>query len=288
MDLNIYEVGPRDGLQNSKFSLTTEEKTRMVDELYHAGLKNIEIASFVNPKKVPNMADAEEIFESTRHLGDFDVLIPNSRGLDRAKAVGAKKFNVFFSHSDEFNMRNLGKGLEDVFAEQKYMLEDENKENIRAYLSCAFGCPIQGSPKEHKLLDAIKKADEIAGTVVLCDTIGAAHPTKMLQTLQLTKGIEAEVALHLHERKIGGNPIFGNVGAAVAWGVTNFDASIAGLGGCPFIPNSGSNLSTNALIHWANNRGYETGIELNDLLSVTSWLLNKKNHYEDLPPELIV
>ena len=172
MDLNIYEVGPRDGLQNSEFSLTTGEKTRMIDELYHAGLKNIEIASFVNPKKVPNMADAEGVVESTRHLDDFGVLIPNSRGLDRAKAVGAKKFNVFFSHSDEFN-------------------------------------------------------------------------------------------------------------------ITNFDSSIAGLGGCPFIPNSGSNLSTNTLIHWADNNGYDTGIDIYDLSSVTHWLLNKKRLGNSLKSTII-
>ena len=287
MDLNIYEVGPRDGLQNSEFSLTTGEKTRMIDELYHAGLKNIEIASFVNPKKVPNMADAEGVVESTRHLDDFGVLIPNSRGLDRAKAVGAKKFNVFFSHSDEFNIRNLGKQLEDAFPEQKYMLEGENKDNIRAYLSCAFGCPFEGSPKEHELRDVIQKADEIAGTVVLCDTIGASHPTKMVKTLELTRGIDAEVALHLHQRKGRADTMFSNVKAATEWGVTNFDSSIAGLGGCPFIPNSGSNLSTNTLIHWADNNGYDTGIDIYDLSSVTHWLLNKKRLGNSLKSTII-
>ena len=279
-DIEIYEVGPRDGLQNSEFSLTTAEKIRMITELHRGGLKNIEIASFVHPKRVPNMSDAEDVFLETKHLGDFDVLIPNQRGFDRAKAVGVNNFNVFFSPSDEFNLRNLGRTLDMAYPDIKNMLEDENRDNVRAYISCAFGCPFEGMPKENKMREVLKMADEIATEVVLCDTIGSSYPTKMVQTLEMTRRLDADVALHLHQRKNETSNVFANVEAAVEWGVTKFDASIAGLGGCPFIPQSGSNLSTNQLINWAHNSGHETGIELEDLWNVTDWMLHKNREIE--------
>lgn len=276
MELNIYEVGPRDGLQNSSFRLSSEEKISMVSQLHKAGLKNIEVTSFVHPRMVPHLADAEAVFEGTKHLGKLDALIPNRKGFERAKKVGVENFNVFFSQSNEFNRRNLGKNLDRVYPEFVDMLEDVDKANVRAYISCAFGCPFEGAPKEHKLKEAIEMATELADTVVLCDTIGEGHPTKIKRTLELTRGIDAEVALHLHHRKDKNTNIFANVAAALDWGVNNFDASIGGLGGCQFIPYSGNNLSTNELINWADNNGYETGIELNDLIEINNWILKKE------------
>jgi hydroxymethylglutaryl-CoA lyase len=272
MDIEIYEVGPRDGIQNSSFSISTNQKIHMISELYKAGLTNMEITSFVNPKYVPKMADAKEVFNSTKHLGDFDVLIPNQRGFDTAKELGAKKFNVFFSPSKEFNRRNLNRTLEEKFTELDSMLVDIDRKNVRAYVSCAFGCPFEGKPTEHSLRNAMLKADYLADTIVLCDTIGVAHPTQMLQTLEMTKKLDANIALHLHENKKIKNDIFSNIKVAAEWGVGIFDSSINGLGGCPFIPNSGGNLSTNQLIHWAHNNGYETGIELNNLEYITSYV----------------
>lgn len=278
MTLEIYEVGVRDGLQNSSFHITTEEKKYMVESLYNAGLKQMEIASFVNPKLVPQMADAKEIFEATKHLDDFDVLIPNKKGLQNAQEVGAKNFNVFFSVSNSFNLRNLNKNLDEIYSELHSMLEDINKENIRVYISCAFGCPIENKPKEKDLVNAIEKASMLGKEVVLCDTIGVAHPTQILQTLELTRKADCEIALHLHQNKEIKRDIFSNVKAAVDWGVDKFDSSIAGLGGCPFIPKSGSNLSTNKLIQWAYDNNYETNIELEDLNEVTAWVQNKRGY----------
>lgn len=272
MHINIYEVGPRDGLQNSAFDVDTQQKIHMIDELYRAGLTNMEITSFVHPKLVPKMADAERVYEGTKHLGDFGVLVPNERGLQRALQVGATKFNVFFSPSNAFNSRNLGKGLETTFHHYSAMLEDIDMDNVRAYISCAFGCPFEGRIKEHELVDSINKAAQLADTVVLCDTIGACHPTQMLQTLELTRGIDADIALHLHHDLQKHDNMFTNIKAAVDWGVDTFDSSIGGLGGCPFIPHSGGNLSTNALIEWAHSNGYETGIELDDLEDITNWV----------------
>jgi len=273
--MNIYEVGPRDGIQNSPIPITTSEKIFMIESLHSAGLTNMEITSFVNPKLVPQMSDAKEVFTATQHLGELDVLIPNQRGFDTAKELGAKNFNIFFSPSKEFNRRNLNRTLEEKFTELDSMLVDVDRKNVRAYVSCAFGCPFEGKPTEHSLRNAMLKADYLADTIVLCDTIGVAHPTQMLQTLEMTRGLDANIALHLHENKKVSNDIFANVKVALDWGVETFDSSINGLGGCPFIPNSGGNLSTNALIHWAHNNGYDTGIELENLSEITQWVIRK-------------
>lgn len=278
MTLQIYEVGPRDGIQNSSFEVTTDEKISMIESLYKAGLKEIEITSFVHPKLVPQMADAKEVFEKTKSIGDFDVLIPNKKGLDNAKEIGAENFNVFFSVSNSFNQRNLRKNLDEIYSELHSMLEDINRENIRVYISCAFGCPIENKPKEKDLVNAIEKATTLGKEIVLCDTIGVAHPTQILQTLELTRKVDSEIALHLHQNKEIKRDIFSNVKAAVDWGVDKFDSSIAGLGGCPFIPKSGSNLSTNKLIQWAYDNNYETNIELEDLNEITEWVKNKRGY----------
>ena len=270
--ISIYEVGPRDGLQNWEGSLTTDEKISLINDLYDAGLTEIEITSFVHPKRVPNLADAENVVVGTKGLADFGVLVPNLKGFERAKDVGATRFNVCFSPSEEFNVRNWGKRLDVLYAEYAEMLNGVDKENVRVYVSCAFGCPYEGLPNEYKMLRVLKMASELGNTVVLCDTVGACYPSKLLQTLELTRGLPVEIALHLHE---GANDMFRNVEAAIEWGVTTFDASVGGLGGCPFMPNSGNNLSTNRLIEWAHSRGYQTGVNLAELTRLANWLKNK-------------
>tara|TARA_R100000353_G_scaffold68121_1_gene52891 strand:+ start:165 stop:1010 length:846 start_codon:yes stop_codon:yes gene_type:complete len=273
-DLSIYEVSPRDGLQNSSFEMSVDEKVYLVESLFHAGLDEMEVASFVNPKYVPQMAGSKEVFSQTKHLGDFGTLIPNQRGFDDAKSLGVSKFNVFFSTCEEFNRRNLNRSFDEKYLELESMLEEVDQSDVRVYVSCAFGSPFSGLPDEHKLRDVVEKASHLSDEVVLCDTVGTCHPTLMLRTLELVKDVDATLALHLHENK-NGSKIMSNVEAAVRWGVTKFDASVAGLGGCPFIPGSGKNLSTNEFIKWANNNNYETGIEIDSLEEITQ-LLNRK------------
>jgi len=273
-DLSIYEVSPRDGLQNSSFDMSVDEKVYLVESLFHAGLDEMEVASFVNPKYVPQMAGSKEVFSQTKHLGDFGTLIPNQRGFDDAKSLGVSKFNVFFSTCEEFNRRNLNRSFDEKYLELESMLEEVDQSDVRVYVSCAFGSPFSGGVNEYKLKEVVEKASYLSDEVVLCDTIGACHPTLMLRTLELVKGTDAELSLHLHENKTGSR-IMDNVEAAVRWGVTKFDASVAGLGGCPFIPGSGKNLSTNEFIKWANDNNYETGIEIDSLEEITQ-LLNRK------------
>ena len=130
MNIEIYEVGARDGIQNSNFTISTSQKIKMIEGLYKAGLKNMEITSFVNPKYVPKMIDAKEVFERTKYLDSFGVLVPNQKGMDRAKEVGAEKINVFFSPSNSFNLRNLGTDLETAYLEIKKMLHDTDRKML--------------------------------------------------------------------------------------------------------------------------------------------------------------
>ena len=175
--IKIYEVGPRDGLQNWEYSLTTDEKVGLINGLYDAGLTEMEITSFVHPKRVPNLADAENVVSRTKGLADLGVLVPNLKGFERAKGVGATKFNVCFSPSEEFNVRNWGQTLNEVYEEYFLMLKEENRENVRVYVSCAFGCPYEGLPNEYKMLKVLKMASHLGNTVVLCDTVGACYPS---------------------------------------------------------------------------------------------------------------
>jgi len=263
-DVSIYEVGPRDGLQNIQEQTPTTDKIDLIRKLRNAGLQDIEVTSFVHPKLVPNMADAEEVFTATKDIGNFSVLIPNQKGFDRAKAVGAEKLNVFFSASEMFNQANLGKNMDDIVAELDSMLQETDTKNVRAYISCAFGAPNE-KVNERKLLEAIQAADHMADSVVLCDTIGIAHPSSVHRTLELTRHIDADIALHLHHRKNKRDNMFPNIQTALDWGVTQFDASIGGLGGCPFVAGSGSNLSTNDMVRFLDNNDYETGLVVSDL-----------------------
>ena len=271
-DVNLYEVGPRDGLQNIEEFTPTNEKIDLIHRLYDVGLKQMEITSFVHPKYVPNMADAEEVFQATRDIDNFAVLVPNQRGMDRAKAAGAEKVNVFFSASDSFNQANLGKNMDEIVGELDSMLQDTDTKNVRAYVSCAFGAPNE-SVNERKVLEAMQAAQHMGDTVVLCDTVGKAHPSIIYRTLELSKHIDADIALHLHHRKDKKDNMFANIQTALEWGITEFDTSIGGLGGCPFVHGSGSNLSTNDMVRFLDKMGYETGldiVELNEIAKIYS------------------
>ena len=268
-DVTIYEVGPRDGLQNIAVNTPTDDKICMIQRLHYAGLKNMEITSFVHPKLVPNMSDAEDVFTATKAIDDFSVLVPNQKGLDRAKAVGAKKFNVFFSPIETFNKANLGTDMDTSIDNISTMLHDTDRENVRAYISCAFGTTTE-RVNEHRLLWAMQAADNFADTVVLCDTVGIAHPSSMVRTLELSKHIDANIALHLHHTKNKRDNMFPNIQAALDWGITEFDASIGGLGGCPFMKGSGSNLSTNDMVKYLHKNNYETGLEIWELNAIAN------------------
>jgi len=266
-DFSIYEVGPRDGLQSADTITPTRKKVELIEQIANAGITNIEVGSMVNPEKVPNMADSDIVFKQISYLQshcELGMLVPNRIGVNRAREVGAQKFNIFFSPSEYFNRNNLGRNTHSVISHYCEALHGIQKEDVRVYLSTAFGCPIVGEIPAEDMRRALNWADNLGSSVVMCDTIGNATPTLIHETLKYTEEIDADIALHLHHGTRRGK-MADNLSAAFDCGVTQFDSSIGGLGGCPFIPGSGGNLATEELIAWATKENLDCGVSLDEL-----------------------
>ena len=272
-DFSIYEVGPRDGLQNASFSVSTEEKIQLIRSLANAGLTDMEVGSFVHPQIVPSMADSAAVFEEVADYGDFSVLVPNEKGLDRALTVGAENFNIFFSPSEAFNLRNLGKTREDVMKEYLRMLDKIPDSKVRVYLSVLFGCPFEGKIPDDIIYESIFEASLLGDTVVLCDTIGQATKNDIQKICEYAEDFKADFALHLHHKPNENERALALVEEAIAGGITEIDASIGGLGGCPFIPGSSGNVATEQLL---NIPGYDCGIDSDSLLPAIEWVSKRK------------
>jgi len=265
-DISVYEVGPRDGLQSASVSLSTGQKVQMITSLHESGINSIEVGSFVHPRRVPNMADSEDVYLGVADLKcKLGVLVPNERGLRRAQSVGATKFNIFLSPSETFNKNNLRMGLSDIFSNYRSMLYGIPKEDIRVYVSHAFGCPIEGKADPDYLLDTLTKSALLGDDVVLCDTVGMADAEDMKSVLELTEDVRANWSLHLHHNYQVHDKILNNVQIGYDYGITQFDSSIGGLGGCPFSPGSGANLATEALVGWADKNNLDTGVSIESL-----------------------
>lgn len=268
-DFSIYEVGPRDGLQSADTITPTRKKVELIEKIAQVGIPAIEVGAMVNPDKVPNMADSGHVFSRVAYLEslcecELGMLVPNKKGVDRAKEVGVSKFNVFFSPSDYFNTNNFGRTLSSIFTSYCQALDGIPKEDIRVYVSTAFGCPMIGEIPKESMMRALNWADTLGSKVVLCDTVGRANPTLITETMRLTDNIDADIALHLHHGPRKGR-MEDNLSAAFDCGVTQFDSSIGGLGGCPFIPGSGGNLATEQLVSWAMKESLDCGVTIDDL-----------------------
>ena len=257
LDISLYEVGPRDGLQSHSKLIPTSTKIELIQMLHDAGLTNIEVASFVNPHIIPNMADAEEVFSGVRHLNPH-VLVPNYRGMERAKKVGAEKINIFFSADDNFNRSNLGMGLEDILSHYEKMLKGVLLSDVRVYISCFFDPEINQDY-------AIERATALGSKIVLCDTDGKATPEivreKLNSLVWLSKiypESNVEFSVHFHKGK---SPLIENVNAAYDAGIREFDCSIGGMGGCPLFPNSNGNLPTEEIVQWAKEKNINCGVD---------------------------
>mgnify|MGYP003121946288 FL=1 len=253
MKVTVYEVGPRDGLQSLKQFIPTEIKKGLIDELYKAGLTHIEETSFAHPKYVPQMADAEKVFTKG------SVLVMNQRGLDRALSTGAEKINIVFSPCEEFNIKNFGKTRSELITMYYVMLNGIPKDNIRVYISMAFGSPYSGiiSPKMMRL--CIKDAKLLGETVVFSDTVGAATKEEVALWTDIAKENNLKTAIHIHHN--GDEQVaIRTVRYALLEGIREIDSSIGGLGGCPFVQESGANLSTETLVRHLNVWGFDCGI----------------------------
>ena len=253
MNVTVYEVGPRDGLQNLKQFIPTKIKVGLIEELYKAGITNIEETSFAHPKYVPQMADAEKVFTKG------SVLVMNQRGLERALSVGAEKINIVFSPCEEFNMKNLGKTRSELITMYYTMLNGIPKENIRVYISMAFGSPYSGVVTPNMMEICIKDAKILGNTVVFSDTIGVATKEEVSLWADIAKENNIKSAIHIHHNG-DEQKALRTVRDALFEGITEIDSSIGGLGGCPFVKESGANLSTETLVRHLNAWGFDCGI----------------------------
>lgn len=257
MKVSVYEVGPRDGLQGLEQPVSTETKIQLINALYNAGLKNIEETSFAHPRLVPQMADAEDVYQQG------SVLVMNKRGYDRAMSVGAEKINIVFSPCETFNMNNMGKTRSEIVLMYKTFMKIP-KENVRVYISMAFGSPYSGDVAPMVMKNCLNDAKMFGDTVVFADTIGTGsrNEVALWAEMAIMKGLKP--ALHLHHK---GNEekALSLVKMGLINGIKEFDSSIGGLGGCPFTENSGSNLSTETLVRHLNAWGFDCGLVEDDL-----------------------
>ena len=274
--VRIHEVGARDGLQNEKSTVPTEVKAEFVRRLAEAGLTTIEATSFVHPKWVPQLADAEELFPLVSDLPvALPVLVPNDRGLDRALALGARRVAVFASATESFAKANLNRTLDEslgVFDPVVRRAKDEGL-HVRGYVSMCFGDPWEGAVPLHQVARVCKAlvamgCDELS----LGDTIGVATPGHVLELLSLLneEGVPTNViGVHFHDTY---GQALANTYAALEHGVTTVDASAGGLGGCPYAKSATGNLATEDLVWMLRGLGIDTGVDLDRLVATSAWM----------------
>jgi hydroxymethylglutaryl-CoA lyase len=274
--VTVVEVGPRDGLQNEAAIVPAAEKVRLIERLADAGLPVVEATSFVSPRAVPQLADADEVLRAVRRRPGvrYPVLVPNLRGLERALAAGADSVAVFTAASEEFARANINMTVAESLLAFAPVLQRALAEGMwtRGYVSTAFGCPYQGAV-EPAVVAGVAAA--LAGLgceqVSIGDTIGVGRPEQVTEVVAAVAGsVPVErLALHLHDT---GGRALENVAAGLDAGVRVFDSSAGGLGGCPFAPGAPGNLATEALVGFLHERGFETGVDLGAVRETGAWM----------------
>lgn len=278
----ITDVAPRDGLQNQPIHLSTGEKIELIRLLAAAGVASIEATSFVSPKAVPQLADAGQLVPALAKQHPqlrFSVLVPNLKGLERAQAAGVTEIAVVLAASDTMNRKNINMDLVQAAEVSEQTLHAAHAAGLRtrAYLAVAFACPFEGKTPVETVLQLARRLQQVgAGEVVIADTIGAAAPADVQRLLRALKGVvpSERTGVHFHDTR--------GLGAANAWaaldeGVRRFDASVGGIGGCPFAPGAAGNLATEDLVLLAQQSGFATGIDLKALLPAIEFAEMKLN-----------
>ncbi|MCJ9560016.1 hydroxymethylglutaryl-CoA lyase [Acinetobacter baumannii] len=276
--VNIVEVGPRDGLQNEKQSISFDDKIELIQRLSRAGINYLEAGSFVSSKWVPQMAATQEIFSYLKDQSNskriYAALVPNLKGLESALKTEVKEIAVFIAASESFSKKNINKSIEEAVATTRDVINEALKHNIkvRGYLSCVLGCPYEGQIDIKTVVQLTKQLIDF-GTyeVSLGDTIGVGTPFK---TRELIRALKEEVPVskiagHFHDTY---GQALANVWVSLEEGIRTFDSSIAGLGGCPYAKGASGNLATEDLIYMLHNSGYETGVDLQKLIDAGDFI----------------
>lgn len=271
--VRIVEVGPRDGLQNETAFVETREKIAFVNRLADAGHTMIEVSAFVSPKRVPQMADAAEVFAGiARRPGvRYTALVPNLQGLSRAREARVDEVAVFPAASETFSKRNINQTVDEALATTKRICDEAQAAGlrVRAYLSTSFGCPFEGAVPSARVAELTARLVDLgAYEVALSDTIGIAHPRQVSEVLnEVTRRVpSANLALHFHDTR--GTALV-NVYAGLEAGVSTFDASAGGLGGCPYAPGATGNLATEDLVYLLDGLGIATGTRLEAIVEAS-------------------
>jgi hydroxymethylglutaryl-CoA lyase len=261
----LQEVGPRDGLQNEKRSLDPETRARIIDDLVAAGLPRIQIGSFVNPKRVPQMAGTDDVWRKLTRNPDtrYSVLVLNQRGLDQAEAAGIPHVEIYVSASETHSLKNSGTTVEKALSEASAMIDQALGRGlgVTAGVMCAFGCHFEGTVPVEKVREMVVEFQRHAPTEIgLADTTGMGEPMgikTMVESLAGTVTVD-RVALHAHDTRGFG---MDNMLMALEMGVRRFDTSVGGLGGCPFIPSAAGNVSTERTVNILQSMGFATGVD---------------------------
>ena len=300
-DVTLVEVAPRDGLQSDGAIVSTTSKVTLVELAVDAGLRRIEVASFVNPAKVPQMADSDAVVAELRRRRDaaaagspmatasFIGLVLNRRGLDRALAAGCDEVNAVVPVSDTFSRRNQGTDTEGAIEVWQEVAAEAAANGVPASvtLTTAFGCPYEGEVPTGRLEEVARRCAEAGGAeIALADTIGVAVPTDVRRRLDVlgeaigSAGSEQRLRVHFHNPR---NTAVACVATAVEWGVRVVDASMGGIGGCPFAPNATGNVATEDVAYLLERMGYDTGVDLDRLISAVGWMSTDELLGHDTP-----
>ncbi|MGZ4119937.1 MAG: hydroxymethylglutaryl-CoA lyase [Actinomycetota bacterium] len=270
--VRVVEVGPRDGLQNEDTPIPTEAKVELIDRLSASGLQHIEVTAFVNPARIPQLADAEDVCRRIARAPGvtYSALVPNTKGYERATAGAAlRDIAVFLSASEMHNQRNIGTSIEGAFERYADVTARAASDGVavRGYVSVAFGCPYEGFVPPDRVVQIAKRLlDMGCYQVSLGDTTGLGNPAQVARTVAMLRDAGAapeQIALHLHDTRGTG---LANALSGLEAGVTTFDSSVGGLGGCPYAPGATGNLATDELVFMLEEMGVSTGVDLEAIL----------------------
>ena len=288
--IKIVEVGPRDGFQNESAFIATQDKINIINKLGQSGLKNIEVTSFVSPKWIPQLADNIDVLNAIKLPNDVKTmaLVPNIQGYKNAQNTNLDVICCFMSATQSHSKKNINKSIEEALSaikELAQLAKDDNK-IVRCYLSCCFFCPYEGEVDLTKIAQLLYEIDKLLiDEISIGDTIGYATPKHIKNLLQKLKGnIDfKKLALHLHDTY---GMAIANAYAGIENGITIFDSSFGGLGGCPYAPGASGNVATEDLVYMLNTMGFDTGIDLAKLIETSIYaesILNK-----NLPSKFLI
>lgn len=274
--VNIVEVGPRDGLQNEKQTVALPDKLALIQRLAASGLSSIEAGAFVSPRWVPQMADTAEVLAALDLAGpvNYPVLVPNDKGMDAALAAGVREIAVFGAASEAFSQKNINASIAESLRRFESVIRraQDAGVRVRGYVSCVVGCPYEGYIAPQRVADVARTLYEMGCyEVSLGDTIGVGTPNRVLEMLDaVSAAVPVEkLAGHFHDTY---GMAIANVHAALQQGVRTFDASVSGLGGCPYARGASGNVATEDVVYLLHGLGYHTGVDL-DALADAAWFI---------------